>query len=234
MPLISLVLEHADFVVINKPVGIPMHDPVLGICQQLKLQFKGQAFYLVHRLDTDTSGCLLLANNAKAAADLSALFSQRLINKTYLALSDKKPKKKQGKIVGDMQKTRQGNYKLTQSTHNPAITFLQSEVLDSMRLFYLKPITGKTHQLRVALNTLGSPIIGDKRYKGTASDRLYLHSYALEFRYQEHDFSVTCLPETGELFSAILTQGIKPPDELTWPKYKHPKQLASFSASKIK
>jgi len=231
MPLISVVLEHADFVVINKPVGIPMHDPDLGICQQLKRQFKDQGFYLVHRLDTDTSGCLLLAKHAKAAAELSTLFSQRLINKTYFALSDKKPKKKQGKIVGDMQKTRQGNYKLTQSAHNPAVTFLQSEVLDSMRLFYLKPITGKTHQLRVALNTLGSPIIGDKRYKGTASDRLYLHSYALAFSYQARDYSVTCLPENGKFFSAIHMQEIKSPDELTWPKYKHPKILGSPSGS---
>jgi tRNA pseudouridine32 synthase/23S rRNA pseudouridine746 synthase len=239
---LPIILDHPDFIVINKPVGVPMHDPDCGVCQLLSEQLNGVKVYLVHRLDTATSGCLLFAKNASAASLLSTLFQQRKVNKTYIAICNQKPKKKQGKIAGDMQKTRKGNYKLTNSQDNPAITFFQSIVIDNAwlhgfsqdgrlpsasvlynhRLIYLKPVTGKTHQLRVALKSMGSPIIGDERYKGTDADRLYLHSYALDFEYDGEWFNVRCLPESGELFAQMQLDKLTTPDELTWPKYQPP------------
>ncbi|MGK0373143.1 MAG: tRNA pseudouridine32 synthase/23S rRNA pseudouridine746 synthase, partial [Glaciecola sp.] len=220
---IQIVYDHDDFVVVNKPCDIPMHDPIHGICQLLCGQLSLAHLYLVHRLDSATSGCLLLAKNKQAAAILSQLFATKQIQKFYIAVSDVKPKKKQGKIAGDMKKSRGGNYMLSQaeSSQPKAITFFISESYHNIgRLFYIKPVTGKTHQIRVALKSIGSAILGDKRYKGSSSDRLYLHSMVLEFSYNKNDYCIQCMPQTGEFFSSDLLKNISAIRELSWPKFK--------------
>jgi tRNA pseudouridine32 synthase/23S rRNA pseudouridine746 synthase len=222
---IPIVYDHTDFIVINKPCGVAMHDPKYGICQRLTQQMGISQIFLVHRLDTATSGCLLLAKNKSAAATLSQLFAERKIDKYYLAISDKKPKKKQGKIAGDMKKSRDGNHMLSMAQNTPAtaITFFQSESIPSGgRLYYVKPVTGKTHQIRVALKSLGSPILGDDRYKGSAADRLYLHSMMLSFTLNTVAYNIRCLPQTGRFFSQQLLDTICSPDSFDWPKYKVP------------
>lgn len=220
--VIPIVYDHNDFIVVNKPCGVPMHDPVNGICQHLTKQLDLPQLFLVHRLDTATSGCLLLAKHKSAAAALSRLFAQRKIEKYYLAISDKKPKKKQGKIAGDMKKSRDGNHilSISQNTQATAITFFQSENISNVgRLYYVKPVTGKTHQIRVALKSLGSPIIGDGRYKGTKADRLYLHSMVLSFTFQNVEYNIECLPQVDEYFSQDLLDKLSPPYTFDWPKY---------------
>ena len=157
--------------------------------------------WLVHRLDKVTSGLLILALNAESAAEFFRLFSEHHIQKTYLALSNQKPKKKQGLIVGDMQKARNGAWKLCQSKENPAITRFESVSCEpNLRLFILKPQTGKTHQLRVAMKSLGSPILGDALYaKNTENiDRTYLHAARLKFEFKGQAFDVFTLPKEGE------------------------------------
>lgn len=228
--VIPIVYEHTDFIVINKPCGVAMHDPKYGICQRLTQQMGISQIFLVHRLDTATSGCLLLARNKSAAATLSKLFAERKIEKYYLAISDKKPKKKQGKIAGDMKKSRDGNHMLsiTKNTQATAITFFQSESIPSVgRLYYVKPVTGKTHQIRVALKSLGSPILGDDRYKGSAADRLYLHSIMLSFTFNAVAYNIKCLPQTGRFFSPELLDNLCSPDSLDWPKYKVPDTITN-------
>ena len=157
--------------------------------------------WLVHRLDKVTSGLLILALNAESAAEFFRLFSEHHIQKTYLALSNQKPKKKQGLIVGDMQKARNGAWKLCQSKENPAITRFESVSCEpNLRLFILKPQTGKTHQLRVAMKSLGSPILGDTLYgKNTENiDRTYLHAARLQFEFKGQAFDVFTVPKEGE------------------------------------
>jgi tRNA pseudouridine32 synthase/23S rRNA pseudouridine746 synthase len=232
--MLELVFEHKDFLLVNKPVGMTMHDPNNGIIPSAKTRFGIDKLWLVHRLDDATSGCILLAKNKDAASQLSQLFERREIQKYYFAISDKKPKKKQGKIIGDMQKVRDGNWKLTQGRTKPAISQffsfpltvpaqneLEEELPKGLRLFMVKPLTGKTHQIRVALKSLGSPILGDPRYASSPADRLYLHSYALSFTYQSNYFQLSALPLEGLLFqSSILQQNINShgqPWELPWP-----------------
>jgi tRNA pseudouridine32 synthase/23S rRNA pseudouridine746 synthase len=222
---IPIVFDHTDFVVVNKPCGVPMHDPLTGICQLLCRQLSIARLYLVHRLDSATSGCLLLAKNKQAAASLNQLFANKKIEKYYLAISDAKPKKKQGKIAGDMKKSRGGSYMLTQaeSSQPKAVTFFISEGLANIgRLFYIKPVTGKTHQIRVALKSIGSAILGDERYKGSVSDRLYLHSMMLVFSYNQHEYCIQCMPQTGEFFSAEWLKDIRAMPTLAWPKFTPP------------
>jgi tRNA pseudouridine32 synthase/23S rRNA pseudouridine746 synthase len=224
--MLELVMENQNFMVVNKPIGMPMHDSEKAIIPIAESQFNCEKLWLIHRLDTDTSGCLLLAKNQQAASNLSQQFAAKTIQKYYIALIDHKPKKKQGMIKGDMKKVRKGYWKLTTGQENPAITqffsfSLQVESAQSaasipndnsrdkhllqpaMRICLLKPLTGKTHQIRVALRSLGSPIVGDKRYKGSESDRMYLHSYAMKFHYQNEPFEISCLPKSGALIGHI-------------------------------
>lgn len=200
---IDILYQGRDFIIIYKPCGVSVHkdQAEIGLTTQVAQQLGVPQVWLVHRLDKVTSGLLILALNAQSAADLSTLFAEHRIQKTYIALSNQKPKKKQGLIIGDMKKARAGAWKLCPTKENPAITRFESISCEpGLRLFILKPQTGKTHQLRVVMKSLGSPILGDKLYgKNTEEiDRTYLHAAGLEFHYQGENFSFFCLPKEGE------------------------------------
>ncbi len=197
-----MVFENDDFIVINKLKNISFHNDgeLLGIHSILERQLELK-LYPVHRLDKITTGLLIFAKSSQSANKLSGLFAEKRIDKTYLALSDKKPKKKQGRISGDMTKARNGNWKLCHSRDNPAQTqFFSIALIPGIRFFWIKPQTGKTHQIRVALKSIGSPILGDKRYKGTKSDRVYLHAYRLQFEWRTKQLDIRQLPTQGDLF----------------------------------
>ena len=210
---LDIIYQTDDFIIIYKPCGISVHkdQSEIGLTTLLAEQFGVPQVWLVHRLDKVTSGLLILALNAESAAEFSRLFSEHKIHKTYLALSNQKPKKKQGLIIGDMKKARDGAWKLCQTKENPAITrFASVSCEPNLRLFILKPQTGKTHQLRVAMKSLGSPILGDGLYgKNTEKiDRTYLHAAQLEFDYLNDFISVTSLPPQGQFWikSSVFEQ----------------------------
>ncbi|OOF36046.1 TIGR01621 family pseudouridine synthase [Rodentibacter heidelbergensis] len=199
----DLLYQHRDFIIIYKPCGMSVHkdSEAEGLTSLLAKQIGVEKVWLVHRLDKVTSGLLILALNAESAAEFSRLFAEHRIHKTYLALSFQKPKKKQGLIIGDMKKARNGAWKLCQSRENPAITRFESLSCEpNLRLFFLKPQTGKTHQLRVAMKSLGSPILGDELYgKNTPKmDRTYLHAARLEFEFHGKKFDVAVRPKEGD------------------------------------
>lgn len=216
MGLFTLVAQHDDFIVIDKAPGVSVHkdDAEQGLLQVIQQELGLAELYLVHRLDKMTSGLLLLALNKGSASILSQLFAQRQVEKYYLALSDKKPKKKQGWIIGDMHKGRNGSWVLSKTKNKPAKTYFYSTFCEhGYRLFLLKPHTGKTHQLRVALKSLGAPIVGDERYhhkqEAKLFERAYLHAWRLAFTYQEQELCFECLPQQGCLFlSAEFTQAL--------------------------
>ncbi|MCK3657173.1 RNA pseudouridine synthase [Pasteurellaceae bacterium Pebbles2] len=217
--MLEIIYRHQDFVIINKPPALSVHkdDQDIGLTQMLATQLGVAQVWLVHRLDKVTSGLLILALNEQAAASLSGLFAEHKIQKTYLALATDKPKKKQGLVIGDMQKARRGAWKLLKSRENPAITrFYSVSCEPNLRLFILQPQTGKTHQLRVMMKSLGSPILGDELYGGKVAenekikniDRTYLHAYRLDFCYQGAKFSIECVPKCGVFFqeNSVLSQ----------------------------
>jgi len=200
---LDIVYQTDDFIIIYKPCGLSVHkdQSKIGLTTLLARQLNVPQVWLVHRLDKVTSGLLIWALNAESAAEFFRLFSEHHIQKTYLALSNQKPKKKQGLIVGDMQKSRNRAWKLCQSKENPAITRFESVSCEpNLRLFILKPQTGKTHQLRVAMKSLGSPILGDSLYgKNTENiDRTYLHAARLQFEFKGQSFDVFSPPKEGE------------------------------------
>jgi tRNA pseudouridine32 synthase/23S rRNA pseudouridine746 synthase len=224
---IPILYEHSDFIIIDKPAGIPVQDEaeLLGIIPRMCEQLKLPKLWLVHRLDKVTSGILILAKNQAAASQLSALFANRKIEKFYLAISHKKPSKKQGCVAGDMKKVRNGVWMLTKHLLQPSVTQFESVGLgQGLRLFLVKPITGKTHQIRVMMKSLGSPIIGDLAYKGIISDRTYLHAFAIRFTYDGQEFEFNCIPDEGDLFKQSDTiSAMKEnaqPWQRCWPKVK--------------
>lgn len=201
--MIEIQFQNEDFVVTVKPQGVSFHSETgePGLFEQVKTQLNTGELYPVHRLDKLTSGLVIFAKHQSAAAEFGGLFEQHQVDKYYVAISDQKPKKKQGWIKGDMAKARRGAFKLLRTMDNPAKTrFISTSVTPGTRLYLLKPYSGKTHQLRVALKSVGAPIIGDELYGGEPADRAYLHAYALRFTLSGEYFEFRCPPCSGEQF----------------------------------
>ena len=225
--VISL-FEDESVLAIHKPAGIPFHsdDDAEGIVRLVRKQFNSESLFPVHRLDRMTSGLMLFAKTPKANESLSRALADKHVEKYYLAVATKKPTKKQGLVKGDMEKSRRGSYKLSRTSVNPAITrfFAKSFERDTNRYwgFILKPETGKTHQLRVALKSLGSPILGDTRYGSDLASRGYLHAYLMRFdlfskRYQIADTQLAAqevqFADLQQTFSEIAQ-----PHDMPWGK----------------
>ena len=202
----TLLFENSDFIVVAKPAGMNFHsEEEAGFVVLAKALAGADELYPVHRLDKMTSGLVLLAKTKTAAQRFGEMFENREVEKYYLAVSLRKPKKKQGWIKGDMEKARRGDWKLAKTAENPAVTrFLSAPLREGERAFLVKPYTGKTHQIRVALKSLGSPIAGDERYadksEAQKEERGYLHAYALRFAFGGETFAFVAPPETGGRF----------------------------------
>lgn len=205
----ELIANNEHFLVIYKKPDVSFHsdDGQPGLFERVKQGLGLSELYPVHRLDKVTSGLLVMAKTAAANRELVDQFESRKIEKFYLAISAKKPKKKQGLIKGDMVAARRGAWKLLNSQENPAITqFFSSSVGAGKRLFVIKPHTGKTHQIRVALKSIGSPIMGDALYADASGcgdiDRVYLHAFSIGFSVSGVRYRYTELPREGESFAS--------------------------------
>jgi tRNA pseudouridine32 synthase/23S rRNA pseudouridine746 synthase len=219
----SLVLQHNDLIIVNKPANVQFHHvnanasrgegEGAGVLHQLReLQAEGALprceLYPVHRLDAVTSGLLAFATSPAAARQLAEQFRQRQVHKYYVALSARPPRRKMGTVSGDMAPSRRGAHKLLRSTEDPAVTRFWSTGLPSvrtgMRLYILKPVTGRTHQLRVAMKSNGAPILGDALYSAAdearAEQRAYLHAAALRLVLGGELVQAVCHPAQGEHF----------------------------------
>lgn len=225
----ELIDDNADFLVIYKKPNTSFHSDSgeAGLFEYCKQQQGEPELYPVHRLDKVTSGLLVMAKTASANDALTTAFRTRCVEKYYLALSAKKPTKKQGLIKGDMAASRRGAFKLLATQENPAVTqFFSKNIAPGLRLFIIKPHTGKTHQIRVALKSIGAPIMGDGLYADAAAsaaiDRTYLHAYSLGFTLGNTPYRYTVLPREGQYFSdSIFTEGMdewREPWLLPWPK----------------
>jgi tRNA pseudouridine32 synthase/23S rRNA pseudouridine746 synthase len=202
-----IISEHEGFCFVYKPVGwtVQRDETAPSVLVWLSEALK-QPCFPVHRLDKPTSGVLIVALTRIANQQLSRLFADRAVEKTYLAVSAHKAKKKQGWVKGDMAASRRGQFKLLRSQENPAVTYFESELIaPGFRGFKLFPKTGKTHQLRVAMKSIGSPILGDSLYSGEPAERLYLHAWKLSFELGSQHYQVTAKPE-GEWFERWLNE----------------------------
>lgn len=222
-----LIYDHPSFVIVSKPSGENFHsEEEAGFVVRMS-EYLNIPLFSVHRLDKMTSGLLILAKSSEAAAEFTRMFENREIEKYYLAISTRKPKKKMGWIKGDMAKARRGDYKLLLTMENPAITqFISASLRPNERAFLVKPHTGKTHQIRVALKAIGSPIAGDERYaqadEARKEERGYLHAYALRFTYSGELFHFVLPPDGGERFMSSEMTSLLPQWGAPWEKFERP------------
>ncbi|HMQ96407.1 MAG TPA: RluA family pseudouridine synthase [Candidatus Saccharibacteria bacterium] len=186
------ILEKNDHIIaMNKPVGTLTHRK-----NELNDEFTVADFFrnyttaeldtdrpgIVHRLDRDTSGVIVGARDQAAFDLLKKAFAGRTVTKTYYAITDGIPS--QSHFVIDLPILRNSNKPGSFMVHpsgKPAITTVKVlATKDNLSLLQLTPKTGRTHQLRVHLAYIGTPIHGDRLY-GTPAERMYLHAYSLEF-----------------------------------------------------
>ncbi|HVY12988.1 MAG TPA: RluA family pseudouridine synthase [Alphaproteobacteria bacterium] len=188
----SVLYEDEDVLVVNKPAGLATQGGT-GISRHLDgflraIYGEKQRPKLVHRLDKDTSGVLVLARNDFAAAKLSESFRGRDTRKYYWALVSGTPKPKQGKISLALNKGKEGKMFPDEEEGKRAVTLYQV-VENAMRASFvaLWPLTGRTHQLRVHMQQIGTPILGDPLYSSEENElsgeisvkRLHLHARRL-------------------------------------------------------
>lgn len=227
----ELVAETPEFVVLNKAAGVSFHSEQGAGLVVLAEQALGYKLYPVHRLDKVTSGLIVLARSSAVAAELTELFTNHQVEKYYLALSLAKPVKKQGWVKGDMAAARRGAWKLLKTQVNPAVSYFISQGFTDLpaRAFLIKPYSGKTHQIRVALKSIGAAIVGDTLYQAAEADRVYLHAYALCFTLNEVSYRYLQPPAAGLYFQQLTLAGAwhswAEPWQLSWPAYKQPQQV---------
>lgn len=172
---LPILYEDAEALVIDKPGGLPIDPPRKGglaladLLGSLRLGFQ-RAPAPVHRLDADTSGCLLLARNPKAHRRFAAAFEQRLVEKTYLGILAGPLGREEGTItlaLAKVSSAAKGWRMIAAHGGKPAVTHWQkrAELPGGLTLVEFRPETGRTHQLRVhALLGLGHALLGDPVY----------------------------------------------------------------------
>lgn len=222
--IIPVIFEDKNILVIDKPSGVVVHPfdnsteetlldflvghvpEIFSITNEIKLQ-DGRTINLggvVHKLDRDTSGVMVIAKNKKVFDDLKNQFTNHTIKKVYLA-----------KVEGDVAENiftidaplgrNKKDYKQTVNPTNPrgelreAITEVKVlEKGDNFTLLELTPKTGRTHQLRAHMAYIGHPIIGDRAYGSKmVGERIMLHACGLIFKVGEKGFTFQAeIPET--------------------------------------
>ena len=181
----SILFQNKDFLIINKwsniatQGGSKINFSIDDIIKKISPQYK-----LVHRLDKDTSGLLIISKHKKAATIFGELFKSRLIIKTYLAICEGVPKLKESNV--------ELNIKNKLEKIEKTRTFYK--VIKNIRgisLILFKPITGKTHQLRIVSKNLSCPIVGDLKYNNQTKykkESLKLNAHNLKFSFNDKEY----------------------------------------------
>ena len=209
--ILSLVIYKDDnIIVLNKPSGLAGQGGtntsrhVDGMLEALRFELNEKP-KLVHRIDKDTSGVLVLARNRTWADRLTKAFREHTLPKTYLALVNSCPKNPAGEIKAPLEKC--GEKSLVSPDGKPAATVYKTldEVGSKFALVEASPLTGRTHQIRAHMEYIGCPIVGDDKYFGgekrqkyaSIPDKLYLHAYKIDLSalYNKKTVIKAALPE---------------------------------------
>jgi len=182
-----LLYRDALMLIIDKPAGLPVHAGPGG-GPNLEQDLDALRFGLpntpglAHRLDRDTSGCLVLGRQRKGLSRLGKLFQDGLVEKTYWAITTGHPKEAEGRIELPLLKVnqRQGWKMVTDPAGQKAVTdYRVLGTADGLCWIECHPRTGRTHQIRVHLASLGAPILGDRQYGEKSEQPLHLLARAV-------------------------------------------------------
>jgi 23S rRNA pseudouridine1911/1915/1917 synthase len=230
---LDVLYEDADLLVINKPAGMVVHpaagnwhgtlvNAVLYHCPDLEGVGGAHRPGIVHRLDKDTSGVILVAKNDAAHRDLQAQFKERQVRKTYWALVHGVLSPAQGEItapIGRDPRDRKRMAVVAASMGRPATTryetlapYRSPAMGERLSLLACHPLTGRTHQIRVHLAYAKHPIVGDDIYGGRrraalGCPRQFLHAQSIRFHLprtrEEAEFSAPLAPELQEVLTRL-------------------------------
>ena len=188
---LPILYEDDDVIVVNKPSGLLTHakgglsdESTVAEIIRPKTSFATDTDRpgIVHRLDRDTSGLLIIAKNPESAAHLQRQFAERTAKKTYIAITDGKPKLNAAKIdlpIG-RNPSAPSTFRIDPNGKPAQTTYHVLAENDAQSLVELKPTTGRTHQLRVHLAHLNAPILSDRVYGKSSDCRMMLHAQKLE------------------------------------------------------
>lgn len=196
----GILYEDEGFMVINKPAGYPVHGGSgidSGIIEGLRrLRPEATFLELVHRLDRDTSGCLIIAKKRSALRRLHELFRDDHVHKTYLALLAGQWARKKlivnAPLLKNVNKGGERIVVVSQAGKEAETLFRRLKLFKNATLVEASPKTGRTHQIRVHSAWLGHPIVGDERYglaevnktfHGKGYKRMFLHARELTFEH---------------------------------------------------
>jgi 23S rRNA pseudouridine955/2504/2580 synthase len=196
----ELVIDNnEDFIVLNKASGISVQGGTKSKKNLVDIFSKSEIFqnskpFSVHRLDKDTSGVFIMAKHRESAQLLTSLFRLRKVHKTYLAICHGELIKESGEWNDDL--TRYDDNKKIVEKARTIYKVLDKNSICS--LIEMKPITGRKHQLRKQLYSIGNPIYGDQKYKFSNTNKainknLMLHSYQIKFMINNKKYTYTAL-----------------------------------------
>ncbi len=204
---LDVLYEDASIAVINKPAGMVVHPgagdeqgtlahAILARYPEIgEMRYAPKRRGIVHRLDKETSGVILIARTEASLHNLTAQFQMRTVEKQYIALLERRPKTDRGRIDLPLARDPINRKKMSvQRAGRPAVSefFIEKVFDDGYTLVRINLFTGRTHQIRVHMAYIGSPIVGDRLYglrrQRLGLNRQFLHASSLAF---DH-------PNTGE------------------------------------
>jgi 23S rRNA pseudouridine1911/1915/1917 synthase len=219
---LPVLFEDADVVVIDKPAGLAVHggpgDRSPTVARWFAARHGASLAGLdaerpgvVHRLDKDTTGVLVLAKNPAAQAALGAAFEQRRAAKTYLAVCDGEPHEPRAIVDAAVGRSQADRTKMAVSRRGrPSRTEYEVLGAGGGRSFLLvRPETGRTHQIRVHLAAIGVPVTGDGSYGSEASEgRQLLHAWRLRLPHPRGGTLAVTAPLPADMASAVRSMGL--------------------------
>ena len=190
LPPTALLYEDGELIAVNKPAGInSQRTPYqlkgtleYWVTEYFKSQGNSEPARVVHRLDRGTSGAMLFPKSRQSAAWLSKQFQDGLVGKLYLALVSGSPDQERWTVDAPIGKVASARYGVVEGGKAAVTEFRTVASSGDLSLVEARPLTGRTHQIRVHLASVGLPILGDATYGGLSAGRMMLHCSAMTFQ----------------------------------------------------
>ena len=218
---LPVLYEDGDLLAIGKPAGLLVHEApaepgapsvaawFIERCPQEAAAFGVDRPGIVHRLDKHTSGVLLLAKRPSAQAALSAAFEAREACKQYLALCDGVPRRARAVIDAELGRSHADRRRMavTAAGRSARTEYEMLAAAHGRSLLLVRPLTGRTHQIRVHLAAIGAPVSGDERYGRGPGPRHFLHAWRLSVPHPGGGELAVTAPSPPDMRAAIAAAG---------------------------